>query len=60
MLNANSAVQTQQLIDPEDRPLYIWLKEPVAPFSTTVDTNQYLVYPADDGTDRPLNPYGHH
>jgi hypothetical protein len=56
MPNANSAVQTQQLIDPEDRPLYIWLKEPVAPLSTST----YLVYPEDDGTDRPVNPYGQH
>ena len=46
--------------DPEDRPMYIWLKEPLAPFSTIVDNNIYLVYPSDDGTDRPSNPYGQH
>ena len=54
MQSANSAVPTPQSIDSDqDRPLYIWLKEPAAP-------SVYPVYPEDDGTDTPKNPYGQH
>ena len=60
MLNVNSAVQTQAPINTEDNGIYLWLKEPRALFSATVDKDKYLVYPEDDGTDRPLNPYGQH
>jgi len=39
MPNANYAVQTQLLTDPNNNP------------------DKYPVYPEDDGTDRPRNPY---
>lgn len=63
MPNANSAAPTQQLTDTNERPLYIWLKEPMAPSlppSPKVDENVYLVYNEDDGTDRPRNTFGQH
>lgn len=63
MPNANSAAPTPQSTDTDERPLYIWLKEPQAPSSPVtaqVDQNTYLVYNEDGGTDRPRNPYGQH